>query len=127
MFACLALRGYILNALVALESNRAVTSKIKILLIGLKVSQQPRRRRNRSTKKTCFSPLFQDYKIILQTVRLPKPISNILSASSNTRNVTLVKFVAFILTKSIILPGVATTISAPPSNALLCSHLLPPP
>lgn len=54
-------------------------------------------------------------------------MSNILSASSSTKNDTRFKFVAFIFTRSIILPGVATTISAPPSKAFDCSHLLPPP
>ena len=54
-------------------------------------------------------------------------MSNILSASSNTKKLTLSRRVAFFLTRSMSRPGVATMISAPSSHALHCSHRLPPP
>ena len=46
----------------------------------------------------------------------PNPKSNILSASSKTRNETRVKLVDFILMWSMMRPGVQTMISAPSYN-----------
>lgn len=54
-------------------------------------------------------------------------IPNILSASSNTKYVTLCKFVVYVSKKSINLPGVATTISGSRANAISYGLLSAPP
>lgn len=59
-----------------------------------------------------------------------KPRSNILSASSSTRNVTRLRFVTLpllVTSKSIIRPGVHTTISVPCLHSLICLATPPPP
>jgi len=59
-----------------------------------------------------------------------KPMSNIRSASSSTRNDTLLKFVILppeVVRTSISLPGVPTRISAPLFSAASCSPMGPPP
>mmetsp|Transcript_30827 Transcript_30827/g.77844 ORF Transcript_30827/g.77844 Transcript_30827/m.77844 type:complete len:234 (-) Transcript_30827:167-868(-) len=56
-----------------------------------------------------------------------KPMSNMRSASSNTRYVARRQVQAFIFSRSIMRPGVHTATSEPPFRCLNCSCLLRPP
>lgn len=64
---------------------------------------------------------------IIYFISLSNPISSILSASSNTKYVTLLKFVSPAYRKSKSLPGVAINISTPSFSTFCYSYLETPP
>ena len=65
--------------------------------------------------------------LIIFLISFSNPMSSILSASSNTKYVVLLKFVSLVLIKSISLPGVAIKISTPSLSFLCCSYFETPP
>lgn len=75
--------------------------------------------------RVCLSGVVILYTICL--ISFSKPISSILSASSNTRYVHLLRFVSPVLRKSRSLPGVAIRISTPYLSFYFYSYLGTPP